>query len=385
MNNTPKSINIVIGANAGDEGKGNVTNLFCMKEEPVLGILTNGGPQRGHTAWNGKVRHVFGHFCAGTLTGAATWLAPSYMVNPMQFIREYEELLTIGTKPRVYIDPRCRFTTPWDMMLNQGSRQMDGTHHTCGMGIWETYQRYADTNALPIGDYLELTETEKVRYLVGIRDRALLRMKEEMSGSTVTKWLSTAKSRALLFRFMADIEDMCKMKAVLIGEEILHMYPHLVFENGQGLLLDWSDDEEEAVYTTPSRTGIFEADKLIERNFTGQTVQACYVTRTYLTRHGDGPLGFECHREELDPRIRETTNVTNPFQGHFRYGKMNTEALDARIRKDFAGHGQNNTWKLALAITHTDEYSPGEELLQASRTYDERYLIGGVGRTTVRN
>ena len=26
-----------------------------------------------------------------------------------------------------------------------------------------------------------------------------------------------------------------------------------------------------------------------------------------------------------------------------------------------------------------------EELLYASRAYDERYLIGGVGRTTVRN
>ena len=64
---------------------------------------------------------------------------------------------------------------------------------------------------------------------------------------------------------------------------------------------------------------------------------------------------------------------------------MDTEALDTRIRKDFAHHGQKNTWKLALAVTHTDEYSPGEELLYASRAYDERYLIGGVGRTTVRN
>ena len=385
MKNTPKSIRIVIGANAGDEGKGNVTNLFSMKEEPVLGILTNGGPQRGHTAWNGKVRHVFGHFCAGTLSGAATWLAPSYLVNPMQFVREYEELAALGARPRVYIDPRCAFTTPWDMMLNQGSQKLDGTHHTCGMGIWETYKRYTDTNALPIGTYLDLPETEKVRYLTGIRERALIRMREEMPGPVLTKWLAAAKSPALLSRFMADIEDMCKIKGLLIGEEILHMYPHLIFENGQGLLLDWSDDEEEAVYTTPSRTGIFEADKLIERNFTGQTIEACYVTRTYLTRHGDGPLASECHRDELDPGIRETTNVTNPFQGHFRYGKMDVEALDGRIRKDFAGHGTKNIWRLALAVTHMDEFAPGEELICASRTYDERYLIEGVRRTDVKN
>ena len=385
MKNKPKSIDIVIGANAGDEGKGNVTDLFCMKEDPVLGILTNGGPQRGHTVRSGKIRHVFSHFCAGTLNGAATWFAPSYMINPMQFVREYNELLALGVRPGVFIDPRCRFTTPWDMMLNQGSRQTDGTHHTCGMGIWETYQRYTDPDALPIGAYLDLTETEKTRYLIKIRDRAILRMKEEMPGPVLAKWLPSAESCTLLFRFMADTEDMCRMKGVLIGEEILHLYSHLVFENGQGLLLDWSDDEEEAVYTTPSRTGIYEADRLIERNFTGQTVQACYVTRTYLTRHGDGPLDLECRREELDRRVCETTNVTNPFQGHFRYGKMDTGALDMRVRKDFDGHGKNNTWKLALAITHTDEYDPGEELLQASRTYDERYLIGGTGRTAVKN
>ena len=42
MENTGRrNIRVIIGANAGDEGKGNVTNLFCMTEEPVLGILTN--------------------------------------------------------------------------------------------------------------------------------------------------------------------------------------------------------------------------------------------------------------------------------------------------------------------------------------------------------
>jgi adenylosuccinate synthase len=109
------------------------------------------------------------------------------------------------------------------------------------------------------------------------------------------------------------------------------------------------------------------------------------VTRTYLTRHGDGPLRTECHKEELDARVRETTNVTNPFQGHFRFGRLDTEAMEARIRADFAGAGSRNNWKASIAVTHTDQCDPGEELLEMTERFDERYLIGGVGRTQIRS
>ena len=190
MENTGRrNIKVIIGANAGDEGKGNVTNLFCMTEEPVLGILTNGGPQRGHTAWKDGKSHVFGHFCAGTLNGALTWFAPGYMINPMQFMREYGQLEAMGVRPRAYIDPDCRFTTPWDMMLNQAAHAREGSHHTCGMGIWETYQRYALTeDAVRIGQYLRMTETEQWTYLNRIRQRPAGSLSRRMRTSAGDIW-----------------------------------------------------------------------------------------------------------------------------------------------------------------------------------------------------
>lgn len=387
MENTGRrNIKVIIGANAGDEGKGNVTNLFCMTEEPVLGILTNGGPQRGHTAWKDGKSHVFGHFCAGTLNGALTWFAPGYMINPMQFMREYGQLEAMGVRPRAYIDPDCRFTTPWDMMLNQAAHAREGSHHTCGMGIWETYQRYALTeDAVRIGQYLQMTETEQWAYLNRIRDRALQRMREEMDPAAAARWIPVAADENLCRRYMEDLQAMCTEKASMKGRGILTEYGNLIFENGQGLLLDWSDDEEEAVYTTPSRTGLHDAAALIEDCFEGETAEACYVTRTYLTRHGDGPLRTECCKEELDARVRETTNVTNSFQGHFRFGRLDTEAMEARIRADFAGAGSRNNWKASIAVTHTDQCDPGEELLEMTERFDERYLIGGVGRTQIRS
>ena len=40
----------IIGANYGDEGKGTVTAHYAKQATgSVLNVLTNGGPQRGHT------------------------------------------------------------------------------------------------------------------------------------------------------------------------------------------------------------------------------------------------------------------------------------------------------------------------------------------------
>ena len=60
-----KNINIVIGANYGDEGKGFVTNWLSNQydENNSIIILNNGGAQRGHTVESSNgFRHVFHHF-----------------------------------------------------------------------------------------------------------------------------------------------------------------------------------------------------------------------------------------------------------------------------------------------------------------------------------
>ena len=56
----------------------------------VLGILPNGGAQRGHTVVtpDGK-RHVFHHMSSGTFAGADTYFGANFILNPMVFMQEY--------------------------------------------------------------------------------------------------------------------------------------------------------------------------------------------------------------------------------------------------------------------------------------------------------
>ena len=69
------NIKVIIGASYGDEGKGLATDFFGAGAagQETINVLTNGGPQRGHTAELGDGRrHVFKHFGAATFRGAPT-------------------------------------------------------------------------------------------------------------------------------------------------------------------------------------------------------------------------------------------------------------------------------------------------------------------------
>ena len=91
-------VSIIIGANYGDEGKGRMSDYLANKAmqagQSTITILSNGGAQRGHTVvLNNGFTHIFHHFGSGTLAGADTYLPQSFIVNPMIFMKEYNELL----------------------------------------------------------------------------------------------------------------------------------------------------------------------------------------------------------------------------------------------------------------------------------------------------
>lgn len=90
----------------------------------------------------------------------------------------------------------------------------------------------------------------------------------------------------------------------------------------------------------------------------GANVEVCYVTRTYLTRHGAGAFDGECDKSEINGSMKDKTNVPNPYQGSIRYGKLDVNELVNRIKKDIGEHSYN----VSLAVTHLNEFE-NKELL----------------------
>ena len=137
-------------------------------------------------------------------------------------------------------------------------------------------------------------------------------------------------------------------------------YDTIIFENGQGLLLDKDYDPE---YGTSSNTGLKAVFDIIG-NRNDLDIEACYVSRTYLTRHGDGKFD-----DQIDFGFIDKTNVYNPFQGNLRYANINYEALYERIKNDSSPYKV----KATIALTHADEIKPDENF-----SYD--YISNGPTR-----
>ena len=148
----------------------------------------------------------------------------------------------------------------------------------------------------------------------------------------------------------------------MLAETFLKRFQTILFENAQGLLLDGNSRDQEA-FTTPSTTGIGRVFQTVENVFENADVEVCYVTRSYLTRHGDGTMEHEIAPAELKKQLpgvcADLTNVENCFQGRLRYGKMDTDLLTARILSDFAHceGAARNRFRPSLMVTHLNEYA----------------------------
>ena len=160
-------IEVVIGANYGDEGKGLFTEHLCRNRPKPLVVMSNGGCQRGHTVNNVErgARHVFHHFGSGTLVGAPTLCSNDFLLNPIAFVKEHDELVKLGTSPDVHRMSRCTLQLPSDMFINQQLEKhrsaSNARHGSCGWGIWETKVRNKQFKTLTAEDFLSLSEKDQ--------------------------------------------------------------------------------------------------------------------------------------------------------------------------------------------------------------------------------
>lgn len=365
-----KQIKVVIGANFGDEGKGLMTDYFChelSKDGYVLNVRHNGGAQAGHTVVtpDGK-RHVFSHFGAGSFNPhVATYLSENYILNPILFVRELEALKRkFDMYPLVYVNPRCRITIPFDMLINQAAETFrgDARHGTCGIGINETVHRNLDQNGFVltagmVSPLYSPTAAQLVAILLYLRKQYVPYRFQQLGVSAVpTEYLARINDDRIIEHWIEDLATMMRYCIVKDDDIFLH-YDRIVFEGAQGLLLD-NDYKEFAPYLTTSKTGSVNPKRIMIKNgLENEDVEFCYVTRSYFTRHGAGTFPTECAcAHVVADGGEDKTNHTNEFQGAFRYGYFETERFREALDDDRliqAEHFPNA--KFTMAVTHLDE------------------------------
>lgn len=363
-----KNIKIIIGSNYGDEGKGLATDYFCNPSEKWLGVLTNGTSQRAHTVdtIDGK-HHVFSHFSSGTFQGADTYISVNFAINPITFVNEYLALQNeFGITPKVYIHPDCKIITPFDILANLTEREQSGLHNTCGNGFWKTLERYNDDYGMGRVLYFSKNSASWMRYLNNIEEYYKYKLNN-----------IDLDYQGIKAHFINDLQFVFD-HSFIINNKILKSYQNIIFENGQGLLIGEQNPLANWDFCTPSNTGLSYAYNIIEDNFIDTDVEVCYVSRTYLTRHGDGGLFNECAVEDINKLIVDYTNIPNACQGHLRFGHFDDKQLINRIWKDnsFVKNTiDKNNYKCSLMLTHWNEKQINLDNIKTCGLFDGKIYI----------
>ena len=317
-------VKVVTGSNYGDESKGLVSGCLARQaieneHKKVLTVFYNGTAQRQHD-FMGQARHTLG---AGEAFGADTFYHRAFVVDPI--------MLWVFQTP-VIIDPRCRVILPCDVLYGQ-AREKVTKHGSCGFGLFAAVKRNE-------------TEPLQIQHLFcgnyGLPDYKRIQGADKFYGYTPNNLHN-------LTNFLRALDWMKKNCRFITFEQLMRCneYDTIIYEGGQGLLLDQAN-RGDFPHLTPSSTGAYNIHKDIEA--LGAPLDLYYVSRSYMTRHGAGPMDDECKKEDINPDIVDLTNQPNEWQGALRFGRIDLDKLYKRVEGDAARYACDK--KVNMVFTH---------------------------------
>ncbi|MFT5130018.1 MAG: adenylosuccinate synthase, partial [Rhodothermales bacterium] len=346
---------VVIGAAYGDEGKGRTVCDLATADSVV--VRFNGGAQAGHTVyWNGT-RHVFSHFGAGTLKGCETVLAREFGCHPRLFNHEWAELAAF--QPRVLVDPNCRLTTVFDVLINLMAERArgDGRHGSVGIGFGETIEREEQGWALRAGELINLSDAMLAKRLIDIREnwlpaRCVALGFDPQDAYIGGRFADTLKAQSTID---ASVSEFREFQSRIRITSYAFDAQHLIFEGAQGLMLDMEIGD--FPHVTRSCCGL----KYV-RQLTDRELSVHYVTRAYSTRHGAGPFAAELPGAPY-PGVQDRTNIYNESQEGLRFSYLNLDTLRYTIATDIANYGDTGM-QIHGVMTCLDQVPEQAQIIQ---------------------
>ncbi|MBQ9518290.1 MAG: adenylosuccinate synthetase [Firmicutes bacterium] len=336
-------IKIIIGKNFGDEGKGLAVNYFAQQAKTnglsCICVRHNGGAQAGHTVDLKDKRFVFSQLSSASFCGFPTYWADSFLPDMFKLAEEAENFKTVsGFIPEIYADKNCRCTYIDDILINMAleTARGDNRHGSCGMGINEAVLR-SEKAPLYLGDIAAMDADTLYKTLSDIRGEYTSKRLAELSPylENIGGYGEMLKDKNVLFNAAKAMCDAFKYIKIRPLNSLLS-YDKIIFEGAQGLMLD-EFNLEYAPHLTSSRTGLYEPARLINALFKGREqpeTEVIYISRTYITRHGQGRLLYENLFDPAVYGIKDKTNVKNEWQGELRFAPHgDTAEFTAAVKK----------------------------------------------------
>ena len=287
-------LQIVIGAQWGDEGKGRVVDLLSERSELVARY--NGGDNAGHTVTVGEHIYKLHVIPSGIIHPRTVGVMGSGMViNPQTLVEEMSMLRAAGvtlTPERLWISDAAQLITPAHRLLDraQDAALGKGKIGTTGRGIGPAYVDKASRRGLRAGEILdEAAFSERVRAHFAEVSRLLVELYHQPAldaDQLLPEYLAAAAELRPYIRRIGPLVQ----AALAQGQTVLA-------EGAQGTLLDVEQGTYPFVTSScTTSTGVFSG-----LGVGVQTVERVVgVTKAFQTRVGSGPFPTELAGEAAD-------------------------------------------------------------------------------------
>jgi adenylosuccinate synthase len=234
-------------------------------------------------------------------------------------------------------------------MYNRALEESRDRHGSCGLGFGATIERHETFPKLFAQDLIfPKILAEKLKAVARYYED---KIKAGGSDKLAAFYYDHDFEKATL-QFLKAARNCCPL-VQLIGERDFFALQKnksatCIFEGAQGILLDM--DLGFFPYVTRSYTTSRNAMAIMKRNCLPRP-SVYYVTRSYQTRHGAGPMTNEHLSLEIDINEQET-NFFNPWQGSFRKAVLDLDLLRYAVLGD--SHFSGDVPK-SLVITCLDQ------------------------------
>ena len=318
-------IDVIVGTQWGDEGKGKITHALSIQYDYV--VRFSGGPNAGHTIDVGGNKIILHTAPVGIIHGKDALIAPGTLIDLATLKDEMEKIHLFAPRHgRLYIAGNCRIILPYHKLLDkareekaaESGKQIGTTQKGIGPAYADSANRHAITFAELFDDYEQILR-QRTFEIQAILARVYDKYDEMPNPVTVIKEL-----RALAEEFrqclVSDVSESIYRK-ICLSEEILA-------EGSQGARLDILHGDYPYCTSSSTLAGNVCPSLGIGPKHIGKVIG---VLKAYATRVGEGPFPGEIFGV-MAQAIQEKGGERGATTGRLRrVGWLNLQEIEKAI------------------------------------------------------
>jgi adenylosuccinate synthase len=301
-------VDVILGLQWGDEGKGKIVDFFAKDYDLIARF--QGGPNAGHTLYVNDKKIVLHQIPSGVFhEGIINLIGNGVVLDPVTLKKECETVSSFGVdlKKNLFIAERTHLILPTHRALDKAAELSKGNDKIGSTlkGISPAYMDKTGRNGLRVGDLLDKNFTTSY---IKLRLKHQKLLDNYSFNEDISAWEE---------EFFEAVEFL-KQLNIVNGEyfinDRLQNGKKVLAEGAQGSMLDI--DFGTFPFVTSSNTisaGVFSGLGVAPQKIK----EVIGVTKAYCTRVGSGPFPTELN-DETGEKLRQTGNEFGATTGRPR-------------------------------------------------------------------